>query len=239
MATNAAIFDGCGARSDLSRDPAGIRRPSTNSMETGMPPQASILIVDDEELIRECLRLDFQSRGYAIDIAVNGEDACARMQEKEYDLIITDLAMNRIDDGLEVLRQAKSRHADQIVFILTGYGALNSAVEALRLEADDYLLKPYNPDELMLRVAKSLANRATRQKVRTYESILSICSECKKMRDSESDEGGGERWISIEQFISKTTGSGLSHGMCPDCYRFKMQELTDMIGRGQIKPSSS
>jgi CheY-like chemotaxis protein len=210
-----------------------------NIWETGMSPQASILIVDDEELIRECLSLDFQSKGYATEIAANGEEACARLLEKEYDLIITDLAMKSVDDGLEVLRQAKSRDADQIVFILTGYGALNSAVEALRLEADDYLLKPYNPDELMLRVAKSLADRATRQKVRAYESILSICSECKKMRDSETNENGGERWISVEQFISKATGSGLSHGMCPDCYRRRMKQLNEMIGRDQIKPLSS
>ncbi|WP_310599388.1 response regulator [Desulfobulbus sp.] len=200
-----------------------------------MPQQASILIVDDEELIRESLRLDFQDMGYRTEIAASGEEACALLQEKEYDLIVTDLIMKEIG-GLEVLRQAKGKHADQIVFILTGYGELNSAIEALRLGADDYLLKPYNHDELMLRVAKSLTGRTLRQKVQFYESMLSICSDCKKVRDSEPDENGEERWISIEEFVSKTTGSDLSHGICPDCYRRKMDELSEMIRRGRIKP---
>ncbi|MCL2459453.1 MAG: response regulator [Desulfobulbus sp.] len=200
-----------------------------------MPQQASILIVDDEELIRESLRLDFQDMGYLTEVAVSGEEACSLLKEKEYDLIVTDLIMREID-GLEVLRQAKDKHVNQIVFILTGYGELNSAIEALRLGADDYLLKPYNHDELMLRAAKSLTGRTLRQKAHLYESMLSICSECKKMRDSEPDENGEERWVSIEQFISKTTGSDLSHGICPDCYQRKMEELSEMIRLGLIKP---
>jgi len=201
-----------------------------------MPQQASILIVDDEELIRESLRLDFQEMGYITETAVSGEEACALLKEKEYDLIVTDLIMKGIG-GLEVLRQAKDKHVDQIVFILTGYGELNSAIEALRLGADDYLLKPYNHDELMLRVAKSLTGRTLRQKIQFYESMLSICSECKKMRDSgEPEEKGEERWISIEQFVRKTTGSPLSHSICPDCYQRKMGELSEMIRLGRIKP---
>jgi len=200
-----------------------------------MPHQSSILIVDDEELIRETLCLDFQNMGYLAEIAASGEEACALLSGKQYDLIITDLVMQGID-GLEVLRQAKSRHADQIVFVLTGYGEMYSAIEALRLEADDYLLKPYHPDELMQRVAKSLADRTLRQKVQFSGSMLSICSECKKVRDREPDENGEERWISIEQFVSKTICSGLSHGICPDCYQRKMDELSEMIRDGRIKP---
>jgi len=198
--------------------------------------QAAILIVDDEELIRETLRLDMLDMGYAVDLAASGEEAAALLG-KEYDLIITDLIMEGVD-GMEVLRLAKSKRPDQAVFILTGYGELESAIEALRLGADDYLLKPYNHDELILRVAKCLAGRNLRKTVRLYESLLSICSECKKIRDDEPDQNGEVRWLSIEQFISKTTGSELSHGICPDCYRHKMAELKDMIRRGQIFPSS-
>jgi len=199
-------------------------------------PQASILIVDDEELIRENLRLDLLDMGHIVDAAGNGEDAVALL-DKEYDLIVTDLIMEGLD-GMEVLRRAKSKRPDQAVFILTGYGELDSAIEALRLGADDYLLKPYNHDELILRVAKCLAGRAMRQTVRLYESLLSICSECKKVRDSDPDENGEVRWVSIEQFISKATGSDLSHGICPDCYRRKMAELREMIRSGQIFPPS-
>lgn len=197
-------------------------------------PQASILIVDDEELIRESLRLDLLDTGYTVDLAGSGEQAVALL-DKEYDLIVTDLIMEGLD-GMEVLRQAKLKRSDQAVFILTGYGELDSAIEALRLGADDYLLKPYNYDELILRVAKCLTGRKLRQTVQLYESLLSICSECKKIRDSEADENGELRWISIEQFLSKATGSDLSHGICPDCYRRKMAEFEEMIRGGQIFP---
>ena len=198
--------------------------------------QISVLIVDDEELIRENLRLDMLEQGYTADMAASGEEA-AELLEKEYDLIITDLLMEGIN-GLEVLRLAKEKRPGQAVFILTGYGELESAISALRLGADDYLLKPYNHDELISRIGKSLSDQKLRQAVKIYESLLSICSECKKIRDDEPDESGGVRWLSIEQFLCKTTGSDLSHGICPDCYRKKMAELNDMIRQGRLFPSS-
>lgn len=197
-------------------------------------PQASILIVDDEELIRENLRLDLVELGYNVETADSGSRAIALL-DQEYDLIVTDLIMADVD-GIELLRRAKANRPDQAVFILTGYGELESAIEALRLGADDYLLKPYNHDELALRVAKSVAGRALRQTVQLYESLLSICSECKKIRDNQPDENGEMLWVSVEQFVSKTTGSDLSHGICPDCYQRKMTELQAMICNGLISP---
>lgn len=191
-----------------------------------------LLIVDDEPLIRETLRLNLEDQGYRTDTAASGEQAVA-MLDNGYDLIITDLIMEGLD-GLEVLRQARQRRPDQSVFILTGYGELESAINALRLGAQDYLLKPYNHDELVLRVAKNLADRRLRQTLRLYESLLSICSDCKKIRDPQSDTDGQHRWITVEQFISQATGSDLTHGICPDCYRKKMSELKDLVSRGAL-----
>jgi DNA-binding response OmpR family regulator len=198
--------------------------------------EASILIVDDEELIRENLRRDLLEMDYSVETAASGEEAMTLLNN-EYDLIVTDLIMAGLD-GMEVLRQAKAKRPDAAVFILTGYGELDSAIEALRLGADDYLLKPYNHDEFVLRVAKCLAGRALRQTVRLYESMLSICSECKKVRTSTPDEQGELLWISIEQFISETTGSDLSHGICPECYRRKLAEFSEMIRNSRFSPSS-
>jgi hypothetical protein len=83
-----------------------------------------------------------------------------------------------------------------------------------------------------------VAGRTLRQTVQLYESLLSICSECKKVRDSQPGENGEVRWISIEQFVSQATGSDLSHGICPDCYRRKMTELQEMIRNGLFTPPS-
>ncbi len=196
----------------------------------------SVLVVDDEELIRETLKLDMLDHGYAVDLAASGEEA-VDMLEKEYDLIIVDLIMEGIN-GLEVLRLAREKRPEQAVFILTGYGELESAISALRLGADDYLLKPYNHDELILRIKRCLAARKLRETIKIYESMLSICSECKKIRDNEEGKDGETRWISVEQFIRKTTGSELSHGICPECYHKKMAELNEMINRGRLFPHS-
>jgi len=194
--------------------------------------QASILIVDDEELIRESLRQDMLDHGYAADLAASGEEA-VHLLARGYDLIITDLIMEGIS-GLEVLRLAKERRSEQAVFILTGYGELESAIGALRLGADDYLLKPYKHDELIFRIGKCLSNRKMIEKIQMYESLLSICSECKKIRDDDPEEGDAPRWVSIEQFVCQATGSNLSHGICPDCFRKKKKELNEMIRSGRF-----
>jgi DNA-binding response OmpR family regulator len=187
-----------------------------------------ILIVDDEAIIRKILELNLLDEGYEVDTAVSGEKAVA-MLDIGYDLIITDLMMEGID-GLEVLKQAKKGENNSSVFILTGYGELDSAVSALRAGADDYLLKPYNHEELLVRVARTFKKQDMQNTLDLYEDILSICSECKKIRDDNGGEQGNGDWITIEKYLSKATGSAMSHGLCPDCYQKRRKELRQIIG---------
>ena len=146
-----------------------------------------------------------------------------------YDLIITDLLMEGVG-GLEVLRRVKKHNPYTIVFILTGHGELDSAVEALRAGAEDYLLKPYNHDELLMRIDRVFEKQDMRTTIDLYENILSVCSECKKIRDNTGNEQGDENWVSMEKYLSRTTGSSLSHGLCPDCYRKRLNELASISG---------
>nr|WP_321466604.1 response regulator [uncultured Desulfobulbus sp.] len=196
--------------------------------------QEAVLIVDDEELIRETLRLDLMEQGYAVDAVASGEEALGLL-DRNYDLIITDLVMDDIS-GLELLRQAKETQPDQAVFILTGHRELEAAIGALRLGADDYLIKPYTHDEMIARVKNCLqASAASRGKRRADRPILSICSDCKKIRTPFSeDDQHSPRWVTIEHFLSQMLGTELSHGICPDCYQQKMAELTEMIRQGQL-----
>lgn len=182
-----------------------------------------ILVVDDEEIIRKTLEINLLDAGYTVDTASSGEEACAQFKNR-YDLIITDLMMGGIS-GLDVLRRAKELDGNIIVFILTAYGELETAVEALRAGAEDYLLKPYNPDELLLRISRIFEKQKMRATIDMYENILSVCCECKKIRDDTGSEQGGETWISLEKYIHRTTGSSLSHGLCPECYRRRLNEL--------------
>lgn len=186
-----------------------------------------ILLVDDEAIIRKILELNLLDEGYEVDTAASGEEAVS-MLDTGYDLIITDLMMEGID-GLEVLRCAKNKDKNSSVFILTGYGELDSAVAALRAGAEDYLLKPYNHQELLVRVARTFKKQDMQHTLDLYEDILSICSECKKIRDNNDCKQGNGGWVTIEKYLSKTTGSAMSHGLCPDCYQKRRKELQQII----------
>lgn len=195
--------------------------------------QEAVLIVDDEELIRETLRLDLLEQGYAVDAVASGEEALGLL-DRSYGLIITDLLMEGVN-GLEVLRQAKERHPDGAVFILTGHRELEAAIGALRLGADDYLMKPYTYDEMIARVQGCLQKGAERRAKRSADTpIISICSDCKKIRPMPAGSDKAPQWVTIEHFLSQILDAELSHGICPVCYQEKMAELTEMIRQGQL-----
>jgi DNA-binding response OmpR family regulator len=191
-----------------------------------------ILVVDDDLILRTLLEENLTGEGYEVDTAASGEVAVAMLASHQYNLVITDLVMDKMS-GLEVLRRAKEQDKNIIVFVLTGYGELDSAVEALRAGAEDYLLKPYNAEELFMRIARNLEKQEMRKTIDLYENILSICSECKKIRDDSASEPGQGEWVSMEQYLSKTIGSAMSHGLCPVCYKRHLRELENLKNTGE------
>jgi DNA-binding NtrC family response regulator len=183
-----------------------------------------ILIVDDEELILTSLGVEMEGEGYEVSLAADGETGVAFLHKNYYNLVITDLKMEGLS-GLDVLKAAKEIDPEIAVVILTGYGDVASAIEALRLGASDYLLKPCDCNELHLRIGKCLDQQNLAKKIKIYESILPVCSECKRVLH-ESD-GSGERaeWLAMDQYISRKTGLGISHGYCPECFKKAMREI--------------
>ena len=99
--------------------------------------KANILLVDDDPYILEGIGADLKSQGFQVTKTNSGDTALELMQEKIFDLVITDLVMEDTD-GIQVLKNTKELNADTMVIILTGYGDMKSAIEALRQEADDY-----------------------------------------------------------------------------------------------------
>lgn len=176
-----------------------------------------ILLVDDEKAILESCSVDFKHEGYIVTTAQCGEEATALLEKDHFDLLVTDLAMPGVD-GIGVLEAAKKYNPDICAIILTGYGDMNSAIEALRLGADDYLLKPCDTDELLLRAARLLRQQEAMQKVKFYESILPVCMYCKSIRDDKVTEPGKGKWMRMEEYINVKSGTDISHGICPECY---------------------
>ena len=108
-----------------------------------------ILIVDDEESMRITLSLLFKKQGHKIITASSGEEAVTIINKDIFDVIITDLKMEELG-GIDVLRAVKAVHPGTEVIILTAYGTIKNAVEAMKLGAFDYLTKPLEPDEGIL-----------------------------------------------------------------------------------------
>ncbi len=118
-------------------------------------PEATILFVDDEEVIRESFAVELEEENFAVDAFGSGLEAIAALEKGKYDLVITDLMMPGID-GFGVLEAAKRIAPQTGVIILTGYGDMRSAIEALHLGANDFALKPCDIEELVYRIRRSL-----------------------------------------------------------------------------------
>ncbi len=176
----------------------------------------SILLVDDDVFSLEGTAQDLSSVGYEVTTAGNGEDAVSFLSERAFDLVITDLIMGEVD-GIEVLKTAKKLHPLTMVIILTGYGDMSSAIEALRHSADDYLLKPCEPEETHYRVSRCLKKLELKTRLKAYEEILPICCQCKKIRDDAGREPGSGGWLNIEGYLEKRGKLAISTTLCPGC----------------------
>ncbi len=116
---------------------------------------ATILIVDDEERVRTILRLMLSAKGHSIAEAGNGLEALQQLEQDAYDLVITDIRMDGLD-GRGLLREIKNRNIGCPVVFITAFATLESAVEALRLGAADYLVKPFAEEQVHLAVERAL-----------------------------------------------------------------------------------
>jgi DNA-binding response OmpR family regulator len=119
---------------------------------------ARVLVVDDEPVPRMTVTRALNLMGYRADEAASGVEALRKLTSGYYDLMLLDLRMPGLD-GVEVLRQARTRSPDTLVIILTAHATLDSAIAAVRFGAVDYLLKPYSIRDTEAAIARALENR--------------------------------------------------------------------------------
>jgi two-component system NtrC family response regulator len=132
---------------------------------------ARILLIDDDDGLREVLAYTLREQGHEVETAADGTAGLVLLERAVPDAVITDLKMPGID-GLEVLRRAHEIDATLPVIVLTAFGSIEDAVAAMRDGAHDYLTKPYNRDELRLTVEKALEKRRLVQENRTLRDRL-------------------------------------------------------------------
>jgi DNA-binding response OmpR family regulator len=129
-----------------------------------------ILVVDDEPVVRSFLVRVLEQEGYMAQAAHNGREALQRLEESSFDVLLTDIKMDVLD-GVQLLAQAKTRYPDIAVILLTGHATVQSAVEALRLGAHDYLLKPAKNENILAAVASGLEARARQRRTARLEQV--------------------------------------------------------------------
>ncbi len=132
---------------------------------------SEILLVDDEKSVRSTLSLFLQKEGYKVTEAENGKEAIDQLGMHFFDLVITDLKMSPMD-GLEVLRETKASNPMTEVIVMTGFGTVESGVEAIKSDAYDYIQKPFDRDEFLILVAKALERKELLSEVEFLQNEL-------------------------------------------------------------------
>ena len=149
---------------------------------------ARILIVDDEPVILNLLNKILQGEGYDITPANNGEIALKILETESFDLIVSDIKMEPVD-GMQLLKAARKARPDTGVIMLTAYGSVNTAVNAMKEGAFDYITKPFKLDELLLTVQRALEyhnaiieNKGLKSQIESQTRLENIVAESDKMR---------------------------------------------------------
>ena len=164
--------------------------------------EARVLVVDDEQSMRELLGIMLRQVGYDVTQADGGEAAIQTLKTTDvFDLVITDLRMRKVD-GLAVLRAAKEHSPQTVVLVVTAFASTETAVEAMKLGAYDYVTKPFKLDELKLTIANALERKRLQDENRELKRQL------RTERGFDSFVGKSRRMLEIFETIRKTADSG-------------------------------
>ncbi len=154
-----------------------------------MTDQGCILIVEDEPDMLLGLQKILSKQGHHVEIAETGSTGLKKVEESFFDIVITDLKMPGVD-GIELLRKVKKAYSDTMVIVITGYGTIESAVEAMKLGAYDYITKPFDAERIKMVVQKALKqialtneNKYLREQIKEAKNFQNIIGESQKMQD--------------------------------------------------------
>ena len=164
--------------------------------------EARVLVVDDEQSMRELLGIMLRQVGYDVTQADGGEAAIQALKTTDvFDLVITDLRMRKVD-GLAVLRAAKEHSPHTVVLVVTAFASTETAVEAMKLGAYDYVTKPFKLDELKLTIANALERKRLQDENRELKRQL------RTERGFDTFVGKSRRMMEVFETIRKTADSG-------------------------------
>src|SRR5215470_16928961 len=136
-----------------------------------MTMKSRVLVVDDEESIREFLEIMLRKEGYEVTVAEDGQKALDVIKKKSFDLVISDLQMPNMT-GIELLKAVKDQYPDTLFMMITAFGTTETAVEAMKLGAYDYITKPFKIDEVRIIIQNALRSQNLEVENRTLKKEL-------------------------------------------------------------------
>jgi two-component system response regulator PilR (NtrC family) len=163
-------------------------------------PDTRVLVVDDEPSMRELLAIMLRQSGYAVALADGGEAAIEALTNDVFDLVITDLRMRKVD-GLGVLRAVKEHSPHTVVLVVTAYASTETAVEAMKLGAYDYVTKPFKLDEIRVTIANALERR------RLVDENIVLKHQLRSERAFEAFVGKSPKMLDVFETIRKIADS--------------------------------
>ena len=165
-----------------------------------IPGKRTVLIVDDESSIRESLERLIRSGGYETVMAAHGQEALARAAVQEFEVVIMDIRMPGLS-GIDVLRKMNTEYPDTSVIMISALADVGTAVEAMKLGAYDYITKPFNLDDILMRVEKARERRHLKLQVRDYQKNL--------------EERMAEQAKELRQIMTQTVHALINEGKVP------------------------
>jgi DNA-binding NtrC family response regulator len=170
--------------------------------------RTKVLVVDDEEIVRESLSGWLAKDGYTLDTAPDGPTALAKLTDDRWSILLVDLKMPGMD-GLQVLQTAKALRPDLAVVIMTAYATVETAVEAMKMGAYDYLVKPFDPEELSLMMVKITAQQ---QLVRENVLLRKVLKRDYHFRDMISKSPAMQRVFDLARSAARSQSTVLVLG---------------------------
>lgn len=185
-----------------------------------------VLLAEDDTASRRILAAQLRQMDLEVQEAEDGLAAWVAFQTAKPDLVITDWMMPNVA-GPELCRRIRNCAASSYTYIiiLTALDRKQGYLEGMNAGADDFVTKPINIGELSARLKVAQRILSLQNHVSKLEGLLPICPQCKKIRTAQ------EKWEAVETYIMKHTDALFSHGICPDCYRLKIQPQLEELKR--------
>jgi DNA-binding NtrC family response regulator len=166
----------------------------------GEPPRGRILVIDDEPDIREGLETLLSNENYTVQLAVNGTEGLKRLAASSFDLVLLDLMMPD-KSGMQVLEEIRARDDETPVFMITAYGSIEVAVNALKLGANDYFPKPWDNEKLLIEIDRMISKR------RLERENLELKRALKQRYSFPNIVGKSERMLKILDLVAQVASS--------------------------------